>query len=130
WSPSSRMPPPRRSPRCARLWRRWAESLTTPLALAVTAVLLAGPVPALLARWKRLHLTPISSLLLWQAIALAAVLAALGAGLSLVTAFTWDRDHSVVELVVATGAALLTVMVLARLLVSGHRVGTSLRTER
>lgn len=93
-------------------------------------MLLAGPVPALLARWKRLHLTPISSLLLWQAIALAAVLAALGAGLSLVTAFTWDRDHSVVELVVATGAALLTVMVLARLLVSGHRVGTSLRTER
>lgn len=102
----------------------------TPFVLGVTAVLLAGPVPALVARWKRLHLTPFAALLLWQAIALAAVLSALGAGLSLVTDSTWGRRHTTIELVVAVAAALLTLVVVLRLLVAGHRVGTSLRVER
>ncbi|MBE7325648.1 M56 family metallopeptidase [Nocardioides sp. Y6] len=102
----------------------------TPLALGATAVALAGPVPAALARWKRLHLTPIASLVLWQAIALAAVLAAVGAGLSLMTASAWEHGTGTVGVVVAVLAGLLTVVVVARLLFSGHRVGTSLRTER
>lgn len=102
----------------------------TPFVLGWTAVLLAGPVPALLSRWKRLHLTPFAAMVLWQAVALAAVLAALGAGLSLITDFTWGRQHSLVELVVAVAAGLLTVVVVLRLLVAGHRVGTSLRAVR
>lgn len=102
----------------------------TPLVLGATAVALAGPVPAALARWKRLHLTPIASLVLWQTIALAAVLAAVGAGLSLMTASAWEHGTGTVGMVVAVLAGLLTVVVVARLLFSGHRVGTSLRTER
>lgn len=102
----------------------------TPFVLGSTAVLLAGPVPALLARWKRLHLTPFAAMLLWQSVAMAAVLSALGAGLSLVTDSTWDRDHTPLELAIAVAAGLLTVIVVLRLAVSGHRVGTSLRTER
>lgn len=102
----------------------------TPFVLGCTAVLLAGPVPELMARWKRLHLTPFAAMVLWQAVALAAVLSALGAGLSLVTDFTWNRDHSPVELGVAVGAGILTVVVVVQLLVAGHRVGTSLRAVR
>lgn len=102
----------------------------TPFILGCTAVLLAGPVPALMARWKWLHLTPFAAMVLWQAVALAAVLAALGAGLSLVTDFTWNRDHSPFELGVAVAAGLLTVVVVVQLLVAGHRVGTSLRAVR
>lgn len=102
----------------------------TPLILGALAVLLAGPVPALLARWRRLHLTPVAALVLWQAVALAAVLSALGAGMSLITAYTWDGTHAGGELVVAAAAAVLTVVVVLRLVVAGHRVGTGLRNER
>lgn len=102
----------------------------TPVLLGALAVLLAGPVPALMARCEGLRRTPFSALLLWQAVAMAAVLSALGAGLSLVTHWGWgpDRDHPAL-----LGSALVlsvTVIVLARLLLSGHRVGTSLRAVR
>lgn len=102
----------------------------TPLVLGALAVVLAGPVPALMARSGRLHLTPFSAMVLWQAVALAAVLAALGAGLSLVTDRAWSREADAVSLVVAAVALLVTVVVVARLLLSGHRVGTSLRSMR
>lgn len=94
----------------------------TPALLAVLGVLLAGPVPALLARWRGLRRTPRAAMLLWQGVALAAVLSALGAGLSLAT------DHGMG--VVAGLALAVTAVVAARLLVSGHRVGTSLRAVR
>ncbi|WP_212723123.1 M56 family metallopeptidase [Nocardioides jishulii] len=94
------------------------------------AVLLAGPVPALLARWKWLHHTPFASMVLWQAVALAAVLSAVGAGLSLITDSTWNKDHAPWGSTAAVLAGLLTVSVVIRLLISGHRVGTSLRATR
>ena len=94
----------------------------TPLLLAVLGVLLAGPVPALLARWEGLRRTPRAAMLLWQGVALAAVLSALGAGLSLAT------DHGAG--VVGALALAVTAVVAVRLLVSGHRVGTSLRAVR
>lgn len=102
----------------------------TPVVLGVLAVLLAGPVPARLSRESRLHLTPFSAMLLWQAVALAAVLAALGAGLSLVTAHAWHRAPAPLELAIAVLALGVTVVVLGRLLLSGHLVGTSLRAIR
>lgn len=106
----------------------------TPLLLAALAVLFAGPVPAILARWHRLRRTPRAAMLLWQSVALAAVLAALGAGVSLVTTHArtgrgWleaDPDGYLVAAV----AFLVTALVLARLLLSGHRVGTALRARR
>jgi len=102
----------------------------TPVLLGALAVLLAGPVPALMARGEWLRRTPFSALVLWQSVALAAVLAALGAGLSLVTHWGWgpDRDHP--ALLVAALALSVTVVVAARLALSGHRVGTSLRAVR
>lgn len=47
------------------------------------ALLLAGPAPALLSRAKWPHRTPRAALVLWQAIALAAVLSAFGSGLAI-----------------------------------------------
>lgn len=94
----------------------------TPFVLALLGVALAGPVPALLSRASWLRSTPRSSMLLWQGVALAAVLSALGAGLSLATSHGWSTP-SVLALVV-------TAVVAVRLGLSGHRVGTSLRALR
>jgi Zn-dependent protease with chaperone function len=58
-------------------------SWATALVFAVLALLLAGPVPALLARARWPHRTPRAALVLWQAIALAAVLSAFSSGLAI-----------------------------------------------
>ncbi|WP_067432200.1 M56 family metallopeptidase, partial [Nocardioides jensenii] len=102
----------------------------TTLVLGVLAVLLAGPVPALMARWPLLRRTPRAAMLLWQSVALGAVLAAVGAGLSLVTDHAWRDTPTVVGWLVAAVALALTVMVVGRLLLSGHQVGTTLRALR
>lgn len=102
----------------------------TTLLLAMLAVAFAGPVPAVMARQPLLRRTPRAAMVLWQSVALAAVLAALGAGLSLTTSNALEDDHRPWEIAVATVALLLTVLVLGRLLLSGHRVGTELRELR
>ena len=94
----------------------------TPWVLAVLGVVLAGPVPAVLARARWLRRTPLSTMLLWQGVALAAVLSALGAGLSLATSQGWSTP--------AVLALAVTAVVAVRLVLSGHRVGTSLRSLR
>jgi len=102
----------------------------TAVILALLAVLLAGPVPAGMTRWPALRRTPRATMLLWQGVALAAVLAALGAGLALVTDRAWRREPDAVGLFIAGGALVVTGLVSVRLLLSGHRVGTSLRSLR
>ena len=104
--------------------------MATPLLLGALAVLLAGPVPALLARLHRTRATPRAAMVLWQAVALAAVLAALGAGLSLATGTAWRRAPDLAPYAIAGAALLVTALVLGRLLLSGHRVGTDLRALR
>lgn len=104
--------------------------MVTPLLLGALAVLLAGPGPALLARVHRTRHTPRAAMLLWQSGALAAVLAALGAGLSLVTGTAWQRAPDLLPYLTAALALLLTTLVLGRLLLSGHLVGTDLRALR
>ncbi len=94
----------------------------TPWVLAALAVVLAGPVPTLLARAPWLRRTPAAAMLLWQGVALAAVLSALGVGLSWATTRGWGTS-SVLALIV-------TAVVAVRLAMSGHRVGTSLRALR
>lgn len=102
----------------------------TPLLLGALAVLLAGPAPRLLARATLVRHTPRAAMVLWQGGALAAVLAALGAGLSLATHQAWRRAPEPLSWGVAVLALLVTVVVLGRLLVSGHRTGTRLRALR
>ncbi|MEV0946673.1 M56 family metallopeptidase [Rhodococcus sp. NPDC049939] len=56
---------------------------TAALVFGVLALLLAGPVPALLSRARWPYRAPRAALVLWQAIALAAVLSAFGSGLAI-----------------------------------------------
>ncbi|WP_036489899.1 M56 family metallopeptidase, partial [Nocardioides sp. CF8] len=95
---------------------------STPWVLALLGVVLAGPVPAVLARAGWLRRTPLSTMLLWQGVALAAVLSALGAGLSLATTHGWSTPSAL--------ALVVTAVVAVRLAIAGHRVGTSLRSLR
>lgn len=95
---------------------------STPWVLALLGVVLAGPVPAVLARAGWLRRTPLSTMLLWQGVALAAVLSALGAGLSLATTHGWSTPAAL--------ALVVTAVVAVRLAIAGHRVGTSLRSLR
>lgn len=107
----------------------------TPALLGMLGLLLAGPAPWLLRRvpaWRR---TPAAALLLWQAVALAAVLAALGAGLSLITLLLSRGAPGGLQSTPwghlgAAAVAALTLTVGGRLMLSGHRVGTELRGMR
>jgi Zn-dependent protease with chaperone function len=101
----------------------------TTLVLAALALVLAGPVPWAMSRLPVLRRTPRAAMLLWQSVALAGVLAALGAGLSLVTAQLLG-EHSLGSYALSAIPLSVTGLVLARLLLSGHRVGTRLRQLR
>jgi Zn-dependent protease with chaperone function len=101
----------------------------TTLVLAGLAIFFSGPVPWALARMPTIRRTPRAAMLLWQAVALAAVLAALGAGVSLVTAqLVGEQSHR--SYVLSAIPLSVTGLVLARLLLAGHRVGTELRLLR
>ncbi len=104
--------------------------MLTPVLLGGLAVLLAGPLPWAMSRWTGLRRTPAAAMLLWQSTALAAVLAALGAGISLATDRLWEPPVAAGDVGVATLAGALTVVVAGRLLLSGHRTGTALRRIR
>jgi Zn-dependent protease with chaperone function len=101
----------------------------TPLLLAGLAVLSAGLLPRAVMRWRALRRTPAAAMVLWQSLTLVSVLAALGAGLSLAT---WSvlPTADPQGWVVAGISLTLTFLVLARLLLCGHRVGTVLRRHR
>jgi len=102
----------------------------TPVVLGAFAGLLANPLPWAFSRWSGLRRTPTAAMLLWQSTALAAVLAALGAGLSLATDRLWRPPVATGDVVVAALAGAVTLVVAARLLLSGHRTGSALRRLR
>lgn len=100
------------------------------LVLSALAVLLSGPVPALLARWTVLRRAPRAAMVLWQAVALAAVLSALGATLALVTTALPADELRWYDVMVAVVGLTTTAVVAGRLLLTGHLVGTRLRAVR
>lgn len=100
------------------------------LLLVVLALVLAGPVPRIMATRNGFRRAPGPALLVWQSLSTAAVLAALLVApvtLRLVgrpgDALTDHGPALVVALLVSGG-------ILAMLLLSGHRVGTRLRAVR
>lgn len=105
----------------------------TPLILGALAVLLARPAPAALSRVEALLRAPRAAITLWQAVALAAVLAALGSGLAVASdallhvhhsGFDWPWDLT------RLFALIVTAVVLARLLLTAHRIGLRTRQLR
>ncbi|WP_370248150.1 M56 family metallopeptidase [Nocardioides sp.] len=104
--------------------------MIAPSVLGLLALVLAGPVPVLLLRLPALRSTPRAAVVLWQSVALAAVLAALGAGVLLATDRGWRHRDELDALLVAGVALVVVLVVAARLLVHGHRIGTRLRLLR
>ncbi|MEO7269036.1 MAG: M56 family metallopeptidase [Knoellia sp.] len=117
------------------------------LLLAALAVVLAGVAPRAMARLVSFRRAPRPALVAWQAVSLSAVLAALCAAPAAVahlnntasgwfacnsqngcaTTIWWMENRRWIVLGIA---ALVTLMVLGRLLLSGHRIGTRLRAAR
>ncbi|MET9021175.1 M56 family metallopeptidase [Actinopolymorpha sp. NPDC004070] len=87
----------------------------TPVVLGALALLLTWPVPELLGRARWPSLVPRAALVLWQALALAAVLAALGAGLSLGTDVLLRPGQGAAQTALQLVVTLLTVVVAIRL---------------
>ncbi|MGV9664219.1 M48 family metalloprotease [Nocardia niigatensis] len=108
------------------------------------ALLLAGPVPALLSRATWPYRSPRAALVLWQAIALAAVLSAFGSGLAIASRLlvpggdgrpttTPSKEIDALGLPLWLGLVLvfaLTLLVGARLIWSVIRVGIHTRRRR
>ena len=114
------------------------------LAFAVLAVLLAGPAPAMLARATWPLRAPRAAMVLWQAIALAAVLSAFSAGIAIATRLLMPGPDgrptaSVIDAAGRLGWPLwtayvgvfaLTLLVGARLMVAVARVAVANRRRR
>lgn len=100
--------------------------------LAVLALALAGPVPAVLARARFTQRVPRAAVVLWQAVALAAVLAAVGSALAAPEEFLralGPAERTGAPLLIAvTVAAVLAGLIVLRLL--GVLVRLAVRTRR
>ena len=109
--------------------------MITPVLLAILALVLTGPAPALLARSSWPYRIPRAAVALWQAIALAAVLAALGAGIALSYSTAGQPgqprfDPSSPRDLLAAAVLALTALVLVRLLWAVGRVAIGTRARR
>jgi len=107
----------------------------TPVLLAALALVLSGPAPALLGRSGWPYRVPRAAVTLWQALALAAVLAALGAGTALSYSAAGQPqaprfDPSAPGDLAAAGVLALTALVGIRLLWAAGRVAVGTRARR
>ncbi len=114
------------------------------LAFIILAVLLTGPAPAMLARARWPLRAPRAAMVLWQAVALAAVLSAFSAGIAIATRLLMPgRDGRPTTSIVGAADRLgwplwtvyisvfaLTVLVGARLMVAVVRVAIANRKRR
>lgn len=114
------------------------------LAFIILAVLLTGPVPAMLARARWPLRAPRAAMVLWQAVALAAVLSAFSAGIAIATRLLMPGPdgHPTTSIIGAAdrlgwplwaayiGVFALTVLVGARLMVALARVAIANRKRR
>ncbi|MFD2079786.1 Peptidase family M48 [Actinopolymorpha cephalotaxi] len=102
----------------------------TPVVLGALALLLTWPVPELLGRARWPSLVPRAALVLWQALALAAVLAALGAGLSLGTDVLLHPGQGAARTGLQLAVTALTVVVAVRLAWATVQVAVRTRARR
>ena len=100
------------------------------LPLALLAMALAWPVPRLMAGFTSFRRAPRAALVVWQATAVAAVLAALFTAPAAVPFIVRQQSRITEYLGLVALAGVVSGLVLARLLVAGHRVGRNLRVVR
>lgn len=99
-------------------------------ALAALAVALAWPVPRLMAGFTAFRRAPRSALVVWQATAVAAVLAALFTAPAAVPLIMSQEGSALDHLGLISLAGAISGLMLARVLIVGHKVGTNLRAVR
>lgn len=109
--------------------------MITPILLAALALVLTGPAPALLARSSWPYRIPRAAVALWQALSIAAVLAALGAGISLSYSTAGEPGEprfnpSSPRDLAAAAVLALTALVAIRLLYAASRVAVGTRARR
>ncbi|MDX6265147.1 MAG: hypothetical protein QOH84_6835 [Kribbellaceae bacterium] len=109
--------------------------MIAPFVLAALALVLTGPVPAFMARASWPYRIPRAAVALWQAIALAAVLAAFGAGIALSYSTAGEPgeprfDPSSPRDLAAALVLALTALVGIRLLWAVGRVAVGTRARR
>ncbi|WP_328992449.1 M56 family metallopeptidase [Kribbella sp. NBC_01245] len=109
--------------------------MITPILLAALALVLAGPAPAVIARSEWPYRIPRAAVALWQALALAAVLAALGAGIALSYSTAGQPgqprfDPSSGRDLAAAAVLALTALVAVRLAWSVAKVAVGTRARR
>ncbi|TCO21217.1 peptidase M48-like protein [Kribbella steppae] len=109
--------------------------MITPVLLAALALVLTGPAPALLARSAWPYRIPRAAVALWQAIAIAAVLAALGAGISLSYSTAGQPGEpsfnpSSIRDLLAAAILAMTALVLVKLVWAAGRVAVGTRARR
>lgn len=86
----------------------------TPVALGLIGLALALPVPALLARARWPHRSPAAGIVMWQSLALAAILATSGAGLATALWLVTDADPGPWRIAAHVAVLAVGVMVWAR----------------
>jgi Zn-dependent protease with chaperone function len=99
-------------------------------ALVAIAVALAWPVPRLMAGFTAFRRAPRSALVVWQATAVAAVLAALFTAPAAIPLVLAEEGQAFDHLGLISLAGAISGLMLARLLIVGHKVGTNLRAVR
>ncbi|MBC7309059.1 MAG: M56 family metallopeptidase [Tetrasphaera sp.] len=98
--------------------------------LVLLAVLLTWPVQKAMVRRHIFRREPLLALLVWQAVALAAVVSLLAALPLALWVMRESLTTTPLALGVAVVAAVITASMVVRLLLAGHQVGTSLRRTR
>jgi hypothetical protein len=109
--------------------------MITPVLLAALALVLTGPAPALLARSNWPYRIPRAAIALWQAISIAAILAAIGAGIALSYSTAGEPgepgfDPSSPRDLLAALILAMTALVLVKLLWAAGRVAVGTRARR
>lgn len=100
------------------------------LALIILAVLLAWPVPRLMARTQMFRHSPRAALFAWQSVTLGAILAALAAAPALAPLVLFDGQEVWKHFAILMLAGCASGLMLARLLVAGHSIGRRMRVLR
>lgn len=100
------------------------------LALVLLTILLAWPVPRLMARAQWLRRTPRAALFAWQAVTLSAIISALFAAPAILPLVLFDGQAVSQHLMILVVAATISGIMLVRLLLAGHGIGRRLRQSR
>ena len=102
----------------------------TPALLALLGLILAGPAPALLGRATWPIRAPRAGIVLWQAMALAAVLAIVGTGVSTALWLVQAEDPALWRVLAHTALMTMAAVVVVRLIWSTARVARATRARR